>query len=235
MSATRTTPHKGKGRQGAPRKPVRTKRSPVLPIAIGLFVLLALVAIVASMAGSGDDGDTTSPAGDDGPAAIEEVRDVEVTGTALADYEDGNDAALGVPAPVLEGQTFDGAGVTIGEKGRPQLVFFVAHWCPHCQKEVPVISEWLDEAGEPDDVVLRAVSTGVNKDAPNYPPSEWLDREGWPVKTLADDADSTAAKAFGLSAYPFFVALNADGEVVARTSGELTVPQLEALLEAARG
>ena len=231
MSATRTAPHKGKGRRPDSRKQPQ-KKSPVLWIALGVFALLAVVAIVASMGGNDDSGST---AGDDGASAIEETRPVEVAGTELAEYGSGNDPAIGAPSPVVEGQTFDGASITIGNKGEAQLVFFVAHWCPHCQKEVPVITDWIDESGLPEGVTLKAVSTGLNENAPNYPPSEWLEREAWPVKTLADDEASSAAKAFGLSAYPFFVANNADGEVVARTSGELTVPQLEALVEAAQG
>ena len=233
MSATRTAPHKGKGRQPRQRKQPQ-KKSPVLFIALGVFVLLAVVAVIASMGGS-DDGGNGSTAGEDGASAIEEIRDVEITGTPLPEYEDGDDRSVGSASPVVEGRTFDGASVSIGNKGEAQVVVFVAHWCPHCQKEVPVITDWIEENGLPEGVALKAVSTGVNENAPNYPPSEWLDREGWPVKTLVDDSGSTAAGAFGLSAYPFFVVIDADGQIVARTSGELTVPQLEALVDAARG
>jgi cytochrome c biogenesis protein CcmG/thiol:disulfide interchange protein DsbE len=112
---------------------------------------------------------------------------------------------------------------------------FLAHWCPHCRAEVPVITDWLESAGMPDDVDLYAVSTGVSSDAPNYPPSQWLEDENWPVTTMADDADSSVATAFGLRSYPYFVAIDANGDVVARASGELSVEQLEAMLDAARG
>jgi hypothetical protein len=100
---------------------------------------------------------------------------------------------------------------------------------------VPVITDWLESAGMPDDVDLYAVSTGVSSDAPNYPPSQWLEDESWPVTTIADDADSSVATAFGLRSYPYFVAIDANGDVVARASGELSVEQLEAMLDAARG
>jgi hypothetical protein len=55
------------------------------------------------------------------------------------------------------------------------------------------------------------------------------------VPTLADSDDKQAADAFGLSAFPFFVAVDASGEVVARTSGELTTEQFADLLDRARG
>jgi hypothetical protein len=51
---------------------------------------------------------------------------------------------------------------------------------------------------------------------------------------MADSSDSTAAQAYGVSAFPFFVAINPQGKVVERTSGELTTDQFNALLEAAR-
>lgn len=193
-------------------------------------VVLGLVAFLATRGGSGDDGD--GPA----PAAGAEVRPVEVTGAPLPELADpSRDPAVGQPAPSVSGASFNGTGVSLGGTGRPQLIFFLAHWCPHCQKEVPRIVDWLDENGLPDGVDLRAVSTGVNEAAPNYPPSSWLAREDWPVRTLADDERSSAAAVFGLSGYPFFVALDAGGRVAARASGELTAPQIEALVEAARG
>jgi hypothetical protein len=77
------------------------------------------------------------------------------------------------------------------------------------------------------------VATGTNADAPNYPPSKWLEDEDWPITTLVDDADSTTGAAFGLSSYPYFVAIGADGTVVARASGELPTDQIEALMTAA--
>jgi hypothetical protein len=42
-------------------------------------------------------------------------------------------------------------------------------------------------------------------------------------------SDNTAAQAVGLDAYPFFVAIDGDGTVVLRTSGELTTDQLDAI------
>ena len=219
-SATRST---------TPRKaaPVRSKRrNPVLPIVFGLIVALGIVAVVASR-GSDDSGV---------PAGVEQTRTVDVTGTDLPKLTSTSaDAAVGTPSPVVQGATFTGEPVEIGTPGTPQLVMFVAHWCPHCQREVPVVTRWLDEAGPPAGVELRAVATATSADRPNYPPSKWLDQEGWPVTTLADDGDGTVARAFGLSGFPFFVVLDGQGTVVARNSGELTIDEIEAMLATARG
>ena len=64
-------------------------------------------------------------------------------------------------------------------------------------------------------------------------PAEWLAAEDWTVPTL-DDVDNSVAPQFGLSGFPYFVATDADGTVVARGSGELTTDQFDQLVEAAR-
>jgi len=63
----------------------------------------------------------------------------------------------------------------------------------------------------------------------------WLPREGWPRPVLADDERSTAETTLGLSGYPFFVLVDAAGRVVERRAGELSIPDLEHLVNRARG
>jgi hypothetical protein len=79
------------------------------------------------------------------------------------------------------------------------------------------------------------VSTSVSKSRPNYPPSAWLDEEGWKAPTLADSEDAKAANAFGLNSFPYFVAVDGSGKVVARTSGEITTGQFADLALKALG
>jgi len=129
--------------------------------------------------------------------------------------------------PTLTGTGLDGAPVTLPTAGRPTMIMFVAHWCPHCQAEVPVVQRWVDDGGLPPGVDLVTVSTAADDRRPNYPPADWLASEGWTAPVLADDADEAAAQAAGLTAFPFFVAVDAEGEVVGRVSGELTPAQLD--------
>jgi thiol-disulfide isomerase/thioredoxin len=193
----------------------------VLAIVGGAIVLVAIVAIaISATGGDSDAGPQTKP--------------VEVTGSPLPSYTgEATDAAVGTVAPDLHGSAFDDTPVQITNDGRAKVVMFVAHWCSHCRAEVPRIVSWLGASGMPQDVDLYAVSTGVSSDAPNYPPSEWLADADWPITTMADDDDSTAAAAFGLESYPYFVAIGSDGRVVARGSGELTQDQFERLLDVA--
>jgi thiol-disulfide isomerase/thioredoxin len=183
-----------------------------------------VVAVVASRSGS-DDGV---------PAGVQQVRPVSVSGPALPVLGDGADPAVGVAIPEVDGKDFAGDPVAIRSDGIPKLIVFLAHWCPHCRNEVPVIAGWLADKGTPEGIDLLSVSTAASKDRPNYPPSVWLEREDWTPPALVDDADGTVAQAFGLSAFPFFVAVDAGGDVVARGSGELDVEALERLVDRAR-
>jgi thiol-disulfide isomerase/thioredoxin len=132
----------------------------------------------------------------------------------------------------VEGEDPEGGTVSVGGPGRTTLVVFLAHYCPHCQAEVPVLVE-MAEDGAFDGYRLVGVLTGTNPEAPNFPPVAWLEREGWPGEVLLDDERSSAALAYGLPAYPFLVVLDEGGRVVARASGEQPPEVIEGMLEAA--
>jgi thiol-disulfide isomerase/thioredoxin len=200
-------------------------------VVIGLAVVIAVAVLLALVLG-GDD----SSNGDGGVA---QTRPVTVEGALLAppDASASTDAAVGEAAPVLVGESFDGTRVTIGDDGRAKAIVFVAHWCPHCQQEVPVIKQYLDDPGLPERVDLYFVTTSTGSNQPNYPPSEWLEREGvGDVPTLVDDGENTAHAAYGGGGFPNLVLVGADGNVAARFSGELGADAYPVLLDAlARG
>lgn len=208
-------------------------------LVLGGVVAVVLVALlIAVVAGSGAGDDSTSATGSAGEASPEggsgmppagsTTEAVTVTGQALPTLPDGGaDTAVGAPMPTLSGTGLDGAPVTIPAAGRPTMIMFVAHWCPHCQAEVPVVQQWVDDGGLPEGVDLVTVSTAADERRPNHPPADWLASEGWTAPVLADDAAQSAAAASGLTAYPFFVAVDAEQNVVARASGELTPDQLD--------
>jgi thiol-disulfide isomerase/thioredoxin len=156
--------------------------------------------------------------------------DVSVVGQPLPKLGAGvEDPALGQPGPVISGVDESGDPVTVGGPGEPRIVIFVAHWCSHCQREVPRVTDYLNNNEV--SVQFQSVATGSDATAPNYPPSDWLDLAGWPVETMYDDQSDTAGNAYGLSAFPFWVVLDGDGVVQARFSGELDETQLAAVIE----
>jgi len=193
----------------APTSEQDDRRRNLLLIA-GLVVVVVIIGVLIALGGA-EDGEMSTDAPDFGPMAVE--------GTPLPELGDGGaDPAVGQPAPRIEGTDPEGGSVSIGEPGEPTVVAFLAHWCPHCQKEVPVIVDLMEE-GELDGVRVVGVLTGTNADAPNYPPVAWMEREGWEGELLLDDERFTAGAAYGLSGYPFVVYLDGDGKVVSRTSG----------------
>lgn len=198
-----------------------SKRNAVL-VGIALVAVAALALVAVLVTRNSDKTVST--------AATTEMGTVTVTGASLQPLpETGPDPAIGTKAPDIVGQTFDGSVVTIAPGRSPMLVMFVAHWCPHCQREVPQIAKWT-KAGLAEGVALAAVATGTDPKLPNYPPSSWLEGEGWAIPTLADSAATEAAAAYGLTSFPYFVALDAAGNVTARASGELTEEQFTKLL-----
>lgn len=216
-------------------------RVPLFAIALGALVviLVGAVAFVALTSGEDDDGGDVAAPGVGGVVAF---GDVTVEGDPLSPYENGvEDPAVGETAPTLTGIDPEGNPITIepGADG-PMLISFLAHWCPHCQAEVPRIVELADDQGEIDGVKVAAVATSSTPDRPNFPPGEWLASEGWPGPVLLDsEAEAgqvpTAAAAYGQSGFPFLVAIDAEGNVVARASGEQGTDGLRDLAAAAAG
>ncbi|MCU0309827.1 MAG: TlpA family protein disulfide reductase [Acidimicrobiales bacterium] len=211
-------------------------RSFLLWIGLAAVVLVAgIVAIGVSRSSSSSSGGQASPSGGTVvPSGDLSAGSVEVEGAALPALATGSDPAVGTTIPSVTGEQFDGASVIVRPEGKPQVIMAMAHWCPHCQAEVPRIQEWLDDNGMPADVELVAVATSNDPTRPNYPAGDWLRREAWSVPTLVDDEQNSAATAFGVAGFPGFVAVDADGRVVQRASGEITTEQWEQLLEAAR-
>ena len=201
----------------------------------GKFIVGAIIAVViggaAIVAITSSGSDSTSSSG-----GISEFSDITVTGDALPAFDSvstATDTAIGLPAPVVSGKGFTGTEITTDGAGTPTLLVFLAHWCPHCQREVPLLVQWEKDGKTPTGVDVIAVATGTDPANPNFPPSEWLAREEfpalWPV--IADSADKKAANAFGLSGYPYFVLVDAQGNVFKRLSGEIPMDELTAIID----
>jgi thiol-disulfide isomerase/thioredoxin len=189
---------------------------------------IAIAAIVAV---------ATQSSSDDVVTGVEEFNSVEVAGDPLPQYSDSaSDTAIGMTAPILTGKGFTGNTIVTGP-GAPTLLVFLAHWCPHCQREVPLLVQWNRDGLVPSGLDVIAIATSTDPASPNFPPSEWLAREEfpplWPVMT--DSGEKTAANAMGVSGFPFFVLLDSSGKVALRISGEIEMPVLTEQINQALG
>lgn len=188
----------------------RGRRRPVPIWLVAAVVIVILAAVVAIGAIAGDEVDRGRQFGT-----------VEVTGVPLPGFGAEPDPAVGTPAPGVTGVDFAGSPSTIGGTGRPTLVVFLAHWCPHCNREAPRLASYLDGAGVPDDVDIVLVPTGSDELREHWPPSEWITEQRLDrLPVVLDSADGEVAAAFGLGGYPFIVLIDAHGTVIERRSGE---------------
>jgi cytochrome c biogenesis protein CcmG, thiol:disulfide interchange protein DsbE len=221
----------------SPKK--KSNRTPII-VAIVAVVIAALA--VALFVGGSDDADTngsvsTGPVSTDGTSNGDssENQPVDISGAALDPFVSANgDTAVGVVAPTLNGQSFDGTPVTVTPgDGRAYMVVFLAHWCPHCNAEIPQLIKWKEAGSVPEGLEVVGVSTSVASDRPNYPPSEWTLAAGWPWSIMADSAGMDAATAYGVTGFPFFTVIGEDGTVKVRVSGQVEADVLDQILAAA--
>jgi cytochrome c biogenesis protein CcmG/thiol:disulfide interchange protein DsbE len=221
----RPAPRPPAGRPATPPPPPVAAGANRVPWMIGAAIaaIVVIVAVIAIAAGGG---------GDDDAAAGEQYGDVAVTGSPLIPLPDeGDDPAIGATPPTLSGAGFDGTPITIDPaSGEPTMVVFLAHWCSHCNREVPRLVEWNDAGEVPAGLQIVGVSTAATDDRPNWPPSEWIEDVKWPWPVMVDSQDQVAALAYGLPGYPYFVVIGADGEVKHRQSGEVPIEALEQIL-----
>lgn len=207
------------------------RKFPWIWVIVGLLVVAA--GGIAVLSSGGDEEVTVGTAAPDGESSSPgEVQPVSITGDPLAPFaETAGDAAIGMQAPTLVGFSFDGQPVRIEPTGSPTMVVFLAHWCPHCNNEIPVLNEWREAGLVPDGLEVVGVSTSVVPSRDFYPPSKWLDDKGWEWATMADSELSDAATAFGLTALPGIMILDGEGKVLGRASGEMGLVALQAFVD----
>ena len=111
--------------------------------------------------------------------------------------------------------------------GKIIVLNFWATWCPSCLKEIPAFMALQTQYGEKVQFIgialddLEAVKTSQQKTAVNYP-----------LLISGDWAGFQLAKQLGnsVSAIPYTVVVNHDGQVIYRHAGELTTSELQAAI-----
>lgn len=188
----------------------RTSRTSTTPLIIGGVVVLLLALGIALLGGGDDPGPVFDPADYAAPT---------IEGAPFAP------GATGVAAPTVRADALLSEGqLDLPKQGEGTMIVFLAHWCPVCNAEVPVVNQWLEERGLPEGTELRAVATGIDPTRANYPPDQWLRGFGWTVPTLTD-IDGSIGQAYGVDSYPKWVFVDAEGTVVG-SSGPLSVEDM---------
>lgn len=194
----------------------RGRSSSTIPVVVGLVIVVG-IALAFALGGGGDDG------GGGGDFDLAAVPAPTIEGSAVASGQ------TGVPAPTVRAAALLSEGENeVPVPGEATMIVFLAHWCPACNAEVPVINQWLTEDGLPEGTEVRTVATAIDDTRPNYPPDEWLRERNWMVPTLIDP-DGSIAAAYGVDSFPYWVFVDADGLVV----GAANAQSQEALAEIA--
>ena len=182
-------------------------------LVIGLAVAIGVTLVDEPLDGNLPEGETT------------------ITGQGLPEFAGENDdnVARGLEAPIFSGPNENSEIVTLEKDGNAKVLLFLAHWCGFCQKEVPVMQEYIDVVGVPEGVEIIAVATSIDRSRDNYPPHDWLEREGWSEIQIYD-TDRDIGTAYGVNSFPYWVFLDKDLKVVARRAGNLPQDQVGQLL-----
>ena len=86
-----------------------------------------------------------------------------INGENLPQYGGENDdnIAVGLPGPLFSGPNQNSEIVSLEKNGNAKALLFLAHWCPHCQNEVPAVQEIINLMGVPDGVDVIAIATSI--------------------------------------------------------------------------
>jgi peptide methionine sulfoxide reductase msrA/msrB len=189
-------------RQAARRRQAQRR---TLAYALGGLALIAVV-VLAVFAFMGDGGGQDAV----GPSA---------PGTVSADPV-GRTEPLGPgeAIPEFSAPGIDGGTVSWSDHvGAPAVITIWAPWCAHCQAELPVLDEVMQDNP---DVTFLTVVTSIG-DSPGPDPKDFLQEHGIEAPTAVDDAAGTLASAFGIRGFPTLYFVGSDGAVVQEAEGEV--------------
>ena len=180
-------------------------------IIAGVIVLVIGLAVAIGVTLSSEPLDAGLPEGE-----------VTISGDALPEFAGQNDmdVASGLPAPLFSAPNENSEIVSLDKNGNAKALLFLAHWCGYCQTEVPVIQNLINTVGVPSGVEIIAIATSIDRGRENYPPQKWLSDEGW-SETQIYDLNREIGTAYGINAFPYWVFIDKDLNVVVRQTGNI--------------
>lgn len=127
-------------------------------------------------------------------------------------------------APAFSGVTLDGAQVSQADYlGKPLVLVFMASWCGPCREEAPEIDKFYRENTDRAFVLAVAVSD-TEADIRGL-----VTGEGWTFPVMLDG--DRAAGAYGVTAIPTTVVIDAEGNIVKRLVGGTTAAKLSLVID----
>jgi peroxiredoxin len=194
-------------REEARRKARTRRRFKAYGMPAAVVAGLLVIAVALSLGGTTTKGAATATTGP-----------VSVSGSArIAPLE------VGERIPDFTATLLGGGTVRWGDyRGTPTVLALWAPWCPHCQKELPVLSSTLKEfAG----VRLLTLVTSVDLH-PGPTPAGYLRSRNLTLATALDDEHGTLGSALGLRVFPLVYYVDSVGVVRQEFEGESPAEQI---------
>ena len=122
---------------------------------------------------------------------------------------------VGSQAPDFSAQTVDGGNVSLGDRGnyKATMLVFFASWCPHCNREAPLIS---DIQKNHDD--LRVIMAGIDGQDNNQKVQDFVNK--YDINGPAF-YDPSVGSTYHASSYPTIYVIDGSGKIAAANSGEV--------------
>lgn len=114
--------------------------------------------------------------------------------------------------PIIQQQTIAQVDAASYYQKGPSMIYFWAEWCGVCRSMQHTINQLQTDYPH----LTVAISSGTDEQIHNYLQQHRLN---WPV---ANDAENTIAKDFGVSAVPALFILDRSGHIVFTTTGYST-------------
>jgi thiol-disulfide isomerase/thioredoxin len=122
-------------------------------------------------------------------------------------------------APKFEGGTVKWTDYT----GHPTVLVIWAPWCPHCQKELPVLAA---TAAKYPSVQVVTVATAIGQ-APGPSVESYLASNDLSFTVGIDDTNTSILKGMGVTSFPTVYYVGSNGKVVRATVGEVPQSQMQ--------
>ncbi|MBQ7305412.1 MAG: TlpA family protein disulfide reductase [Clostridia bacterium] len=141
---------------------------------------------------------------------------------------DATAAPTATPRPAAPDFTvydMEGNAVSLSSmQGRPVVVNFWASWCGPCKSEMPDFQKAYEQHGEAVHFMIVNMTDGMQETKEKA--KAYVDKQGFTFPVYYD-TDMDAAMTYGVSSIPATYFVAADGSLIARANGAISLATLE--------
>ena len=128
-------------------------------------------------------------------------------------------------APDFTVYDMEGNAVSLSSmQGKPVVVNFWASWCGPCKSEMPDFQKAYEQHGEAVHFMIVNMTDGMQETKEKA--KAYVDKQGFTFPVYYD-TDMDAAMAYGVNTIPATYFVAADGSLIARANGAISLATLE--------